>query len=409
MEGELIKGSAFNYRPLLPLAIGLGGGVIIAMHIEGAAAAVAALPLLMLAYAAYKLNKRMFALFLFGAALGFVRMLPLTLGSKQALDILLQNAKYSNTGRSELAGLIVDKLASRCDELFIEASPIARAILFNDRSELEYFQGELFRTVGVSHTLALSGLHVSALSAAIMYVIPASRAKLRAVSVSLFLCLYCALAGFPASLVRAAIMFACILFAPLFLRKADTLSSLSLAFLLIVLIAPLSVYSAGFCLSFSAVLGIAMLYAPIMKRLPSVMAPAAVTVAATLGTLPFTLSFFGTLPLYSVFANIFIVPLITLGLVLSFCSVVLSYIVFPLGKLIAIPARLLLDASEAVSALFAKLPCSLIELNGFGGAGCALYFASIVFLSRYCLMPRRKKLIMASVFLLLAGLTLIVP
>ncbi len=226
MEGELIKGSAFNYRPLVPLAIGLGGGVIIAMHIEGAAAAVAALPLLMLAYAAYKLNKRMFALFLFGAALGFVRMLPLTLGSKQALDILLQNAKYSNTGRSELAGLIVDKLAARCDELFIEASPIARAILFNDRSKLEYFQGELFRTVGVSHTLALSGLHVSALSAAIMYVIPASRAKLRAVSVSLFLCLYCALAGFPASLVRAAIMFACILFAPLFLRKADTLSSL---------------------------------------------------------------------------------------------------------------------------------------------------------------------------------------
>ena len=50
---------------------------------------------------------------------------------------------------------------------------------------------------------------------------------------------------------------------------------------------------------------------------------------------------------------------------------------------------------------------AMCELEG--GAGCALYFASIVFLSRYCLMPRRKKLIMASVFLLLAVLTLSVP
>ena len=215
------------------------------------------------------------------------------------------------------------------------------------------------------------------------------------------------LGGPPASLMRAAIMFMCIVLAPLCLRRNDTASALSLAFIIIVCAEPLSIYSAGFCLSFAAVAGIAMLYAPIMRRLPRALAPVGTTVAATLGTLPFTVMFFGEFSTYSIIANIFIVPLITLALPIGLIALVLSYISAPLGALLAIPARLMLGASESISAAIASLPYAQIKLSGFNGLTCALYFAALIVLSKYCLMDRNKKLIYGCVLLALGTLSVI--
>ena len=270
-----------------------------------------------------------------------------------------------------------------------------------------YFQRYAFRASGVSHTLALSGLHVSALTLVLLCCIPPNRPRLRAAFVFAFLGIYCAVAGFPASLMRAAIMFMCIVLAPLCLRRNDTASALSLAFIIIVCAEPLSIYSAGFCLSFAAVAGIAMLYAPIMCRLPRVLAPVGTTVAATLGTLPFTVMFFGEFSTYSIIANIFIVPLITLALPIGLIALVLSYISAPLGALLAIPARLMLGASESIGAAIASLPYAQIKLSGFNGLTCALYFAALIVLSKYCLMDRSKKLICGCALLALGTLSVI--
>ena len=302
---------------------------------------------------------------------------------------------------------MVESLYARCDALFAEASPLARAILLGDRSTLGYFQRYAFRASGVSHTLALSGLHVSALTLVLLRCIPPNRPRVRAAFVFAFLGIYCAVAGFPASLMRAAIMFMCIVLAPLCLRRNDTASALSLAFIIIVCAEPLSIYSAGFCLSFAAVAGIAMLYAPIMCRLPRVLAPVGTTVAATLGTLPFTVMFFGEFSTYSIIANIFIVPLITLALPIGLIALVLSYISAPLGAFLAIPARLMLGASESIGAAIASLPYAQITLSGFNGLTCALYFAALIVLSKYCLMDRNKKLIYGCVLLALGTLSVI--
>ena len=248
---------------------------------------------------------------------------------------------------------------------------------------------------------------MSALTLVLLRCIPPNRPRVRVAFVFAFLGIYCAVAGFPASLMRAAIMFMCIVLAPLCLRRNDTASALSLAFIIIVCAEPLSIYSAGFCLSFAAVAGIAMLYAPIMCRLPRVLAPVGTTVAATLGTLPFTVMFFGEFSTYSIIANIFIVPLITLALPIGLIALVLSYISAPLGALLAIPARLMLGASESIGAAIASLPYAQIKLSGFNGLTCALYFAALIVLSKYCLMDRNKKLIYGCVLLALGTLSVI--
>lgn len=408
MKGTSAVSTAFNFRPLLPLALGIGTGVVISVHFSGAYAVWAALLFVVAAYISYRCKKPTAALAFAGLAFALFRMLPYAFLSSEELVSTIEDAKYFSAETPAALKPLLDSLSARCDVLFGEASSLARAILLGDRSQLDYFRRELFRICGVSHTLALSGLHVSVLSLVLVRLIPASLPRVRVCAVGAFLCIYAALAGFPASLLRAAIMFMCILFAPLFKRRNDTLSALALSFIIIVAIKPLSIYSAGFCLSFSAVAGIAMLYAPIMKHLRhAVFAPVATTVSATLGTLPFTLSFFGTFSTYSLIANIFIVPLITLALTLCFVALVASYVILPLGKLIALPARALLGASETISEGIAALPYSVIELSGLGTLGCIFYFAAMFMMSRYCLLSRRTKLAWAIV-LLTAAVTAVI-
>ncbi len=407
MKGAPVISTAFNFRPLLPLALGLGTGVVISVHFSGAYAVWAALLFVVASYAAYRLKKPNATLMFAALAFALIRMLPYSLLPSEEFARAIDDAKYASAETPALLCDLQSSLCGRCDELFNEASPLARAILLGDRSQLGYFQRELFRICGVSHTLALSGLHVSVLSLVLVRLIPTNLPRVRVCAVGTFLCIYAALAGFPASLIRAAIMFMCILFAPLFKRRNDTLSALALSFIIIVSIKPLSIYSAGFCLSFSAVAGIAMLYSPMMRQVRhAAFAPVATTVSATLGTLPFTLAFFGTFSTYSIIANIFIVPLITLALTLCFVALAVSYVILPLGKLIALPARALLGASEAISESIAALPYSVIELSSLGTFGCIFYFAAMFIMSRYCLLPRRTKF--AAAIVLLCGAILAV-
>lgn len=258
----------FNFRPLVCAAFGLGAGVAIGMHISGARALLAALLLLIAAYIMHAKKQRAAAVMLVCAAAGLLRVAGYAFLQREEVSEIIKNARFSRNHAPTALMPTVESLYARCDALFAEASPLARAILLGDRSTLGYFQRYAFRASGVSHTLALSGLHVSALTLVLLRCIPPNRPRVRAVFVFAFLGIYCAVAGFPASLMRAAIMFMCIVLAPLCLRRNDTASALALAFIIIVCAEPLSIYSAGFCLSFAAVAGIAMLYAPIMPRLP---------------------------------------------------------------------------------------------------------------------------------------------
>lgn len=66
----------------------------------------------------------------------------------------------------------------------------------------------IFRVPGVSHLLALSGLHLSAVAGAVGWLLTKLRLPKLAKTplMSVFLLLYLAVVGFPLSAVRAAIM-----------------------------------------------------------------------------------------------------------------------------------------------------------------------------------------------------------
>lgn len=408
---ERKRNPAFNRRPMVLLAFGLCMGIVTGRHMPGAHAPVAMCLFLVLVAASLPLKKRALTIVLIGAALGFARMLP-HLPPSGALGegavFALANAQIDLP--ESVAG-IARGIYALCDKLFLEASPLVRAIVLGDTSKLTYFDNEAFRAAGVSHILALSGLNASILAELLARLIPKRCPAPRFFSVAAFLAVYCLLAAFPASLVRACVMSLCILAAPALGRKSDPLSALALAFVLIALPLPFSLFSAGFQLSFAATAGILGLYEPIRARLeplPSpVAADAALTLSATLATLPFTLVIFGRLPLYSLAANLVIVPLVTLSLPLAIAALLAGWAWLPLGNALAFPVRLLADAADYLSKAFASLPLSVLRFEEPSAPACALFLTALALLSKYCLLENKKKYAAASVLVALSALALV--
>ncbi|MBO2516146.1 MAG: DNA internalization-related competence protein ComEC/Rec2 [Clostridiales bacterium] len=160
-----------------------------------------------------------------------------------------------------VSGLLYDlraAMAERCRLVFGEESALPAALLLGNRTDLPEETQAAFTNAGIAHLLAVSGLHVSLLAAALMLLLKPFHlppwARLTAVSV--FLLLYCAVVGFSASVVRASILTFIMLLSVVARRRTDPLTALSAAFIGILLIRPLDLFTNGFILSFSAVLGI---------------------------------------------------------------------------------------------------------------------------------------------------------
>lgn len=162
-------------------------------------------------------------------------------------------------------------LDDRVQAVFGAGSALPEALLLGIRDSLPQETVRRFSQAGVAHLLAVSGLHVALLAGALL--LPLRRLLGRRASLAVtgvFLLFYCALLDFSAPVVRASLL---LLFGGarrLFRRQPDGLTALSAAFLLILLLRPLDLFSASFQLSFGAVLGLVMLAPEIQRRVAKI-------------------------------------------------------------------------------------------------------------------------------------------
>ncbi len=156
-------------------------------------------------------------------------------------------------------GAIRRTLAARLNLLTGKAAGgIPSALLLGDKTALQDAVRRDFSRAGVSHLLAISGLHMTLLFGlldAILRLLHVPR-RFRAVLLSLAALGYLILLGFPPSATRAVIMLGMVYLSTLLSARADTLTSLGLAGALIVAVTPCAVADAGFWMSFLATLGI---------------------------------------------------------------------------------------------------------------------------------------------------------
>ena len=198
------------------------------------------------------------------------------------------------------------------------------ALTLGDQSGLSDELKEVYAGVGVSHVLALSGMHLTFLMGMLNVLLLnyCRSRRWRAVGVVLALLLiwgYTFLSGLPPSLVRATVMYSLMLAGSLLGRAGFSINSLALAAMLMLCVDPLLSYDVGFQLSFLAMAGILAL-CPRFQDLPLARRPwvgwvvqsLLVSFAAQLFTIPLVAYRFGTFAPYSALATLLVSPVTAL-------------------------------------------------------------------------------------------------
>ena len=170
---------------------------------------------------------------------------------------------------------------------------------------------DAFRASGLSHLLVVSGENLAFVLALFGPVLRRLTLRARFVVTLGVIAFFGLLTRWEPSVLRACAMAALACASFTFGRPASSLRLLALAVAAIVLVDPLLVHALGFRLSVGATVGIAVLAAPLARRIPGPRWCAealAVTLAAQVGVAPIALPAFGGLPLASVPANVLAAP-----------------------------------------------------------------------------------------------------
>lgn len=191
-----------------------------------------------------------------------------------------------------------------------------KALLTGTTEDLDPDTKNSFSLTGISHLLAVSGLHFGIFISFFMFVISISNhnRKLRCTIVVFLMIFYILMVGNRASVFRAAGMIAIGVGLSAAKRKSDPLMSLMISGLLITLIEPYFIVNPGFQMSFIATLGI-VLFAEYFRH-----KALAVPVITILFMLPVTIYYNNVISLESVFVNIISVAIIPVVIVMGYIS-----------------------------------------------------------------------------------------
>jgi competence protein ComEC len=227
-------------------------------------------------------------------------------------------------GVDALRGRLSSAIEQRSDA---PARRFLQGLAVGDRRGLASEDWETLRATGLSHLLAISGLHIGlvagfgALLARGLYMLwPGLGLRLprpqgAAVLALLFALGYAALAGFGLPTQRALAMIVVVLLAVLARRSVRPLQGLALAALLLLVLDPLAVLGAGFWLSFLGVMWLLLCLPDAGGPLAAARGLVRAQWAMSLGLLPLTAWFFGQASLSGALANLLAVPWVSLTVV----------------------------------------------------------------------------------------------
>lgn len=300
------------------------------------------------------------------------------------------------------------------------------ALILGNRDSVSESQEEDFIATGTRHVLAISGLHVGLITAGVVGLLLALSLPVRIAHpiAILFAFFYAFFTGGATPSVRAAVMVGVFLLGPLFSRRSDPLNLLGLSALLIVGFDASQLFSAGFQLSFSAVLGILLLadelhvlfrrkslFAQLTekqrryswRRVLARYAAASVCVsgAAWIATLGLTAYYFNRISPLAVVANLAVYPLVFVLLQVGMLSFLLTWLIPPLGTALLMATGFLAACLQGAIHLIAQAPLGRVYVPDPSLLLIVLsYLFLILFVNRQVLrLPPRRLAALAGIFL----------
>ena len=285
-----------------------------------------------------------------------------------------------------------------------EAS-LANAIILGDKKSIPADLRDKFSQAGISHVVAISGMHISILSALVMGMLlglGASR-QYAFYAASIFLLTYIALIGLPASAMRAGIMGFLVLWALKIGRLNKIVNSWILAAVILLLINPrLLRNDIGFQLSFLAVLGIISFY-PIfdkfskkiietrfiisyplfLKILNPIFSIFNITMAAQIFLLPIIALNFSQVSVIAPISNLLILWALPIVMFAIIIAIILSMLLPYLSPLFFAPAFFLLKYIIITTELLVQVPYSYTKIDYLSLGWIVIYYSIVIWLWYY--------------------------
>lgn len=282
---------------------------------------------------------------------------------------------YTQThGLKDLPAVWRGKLINILDSAFPgKEAGFAKALLLGQKWDIDYKTKTDFQVSGISHIIAVSGLHISILFA-LVYQLTGKRRLLTALVGIPILLGFVAIAGFTPSVVRAAIMQGLMMLALLLDKEYDSPTALAFAALTLLVCNPMVITSVSFQLSVGCVAGIILFSQPIREwlmdkkrlgmwnnRLTRFLAGSvSVTMGSAVFTTPLVALYFGTVSLVSLltnFAVLWIVSIVFYGLiVVCILGLVNGSLASILGIVLVWPIRYIMGTA----AVLAKVPFAAV-------------------------------------------------
>jgi|GEM_PF-432167 len=257
---------------------------------------------------------------------GYIKGLDSAVIDPNKTDRAVEFRQFTNRAARMLSGL------ARPEE------EVLKAMLWGDRSYLTYAAQDQFAALGLSHLIAISGLHIGlivlfgyVLTYTVLRCLPRVAERVDTPLLAKMAGLVCAMLfaaiikpSYPTT--RSIAMAVMMITALVFARRTALLDALALSGCFILLIWPLSMFTPGFLLSFAAVLGLIL----VLERLQDAdiwKQTLAVPIVAAAFTMPIAVYIFGFVAPMGIIYNVIFVPLFSfLALPLGLLGLLTAYV-----------------------------------------------------------------------------------
>jgi competence protein ComEC len=307
-------------------------------------------------------------------------------------NVVIMNRRYSRVRHSLY--LIKNKMTNVYYSILPEQdASILSAMILGEKSLLDEEIKALYQQSGISHILAISGLHVSLIGLTIYKLLRKIRISLiptTFISVIILIC-YGILTNFSVSTNRAVVMLIIFMIGDCIGRTYDLLSATAFGAFIILVQSPMQILNVGFLLSFLAILGIALVYPSLSSIFPSkssMVESIKISFSIQCMTLPILLYFFYEFPIYSVLINILVIPLSSIIVLLALLAGLIGCFILPIAVCLIGGVHYLLEFYKFLCLMVLNLPNRTILM---GRPSIWIIITYYIILSLFIIINRKEK------------------
>ncbi|WP_105619816.1 DNA internalization-related competence protein ComEC/Rec2 [Vallitalea okinawensis] len=266
-----------------------------------------------------------------------------------------------------------------------EEAAVVKTMIMGSSYESGSGYYDIFRELGIIHVLAISGLHITLIFYSFFLILKKTGLKdsYGYVLTLVVIFFYGVMTGFSVSTQRAFIMFTVIVMGNLLGRRGDIYTSLAVAACCMLILNPFSLYQIGFQLSFIALLGI-VLSSQVLSKFVNIQSKLLSLCSASLGafllTWPIIAYHFYHVSIYGLFMNLFIVPIMSVLIIISFIAGGIGSIWIGLGRFLIGGVYYIIKCIGIVGNYLAGLPFGYLLLGQPHVIMVFAYYALLAFI-----------------------------